>query len=446
MGRVISRLSHNLGLLLFFTMIFSTGANQGIRYLILFGIFCLLTIRAAASEKGLRLQISPEILSFTLFYVTLGLLFVFYGYLAGNPGALVMLQAYVLYPILFALILQFSCNKQFLWNMVNVIVVGAISVSLYGLVIFGVALGILPDYLYFDIGIINTLSTESGSIGIGAETIIPLLFITPFLIALVFLRYLNGEKIVNTALLIVAIILCLVFAVVTGRRSFWAVIAMAPFLTYFFLIFRAHRSGKLLTKLFITISVISFLVLIWQMTRIFVLENFYHDINDRLLSIFNSRFDSSFTHKEMQSIFMLREWSDRPIFGYGHGAVVKNISSSDETPWAYEATYSLLLHNTGVVGFVAYSSGIIWLYIKAIGIIKRSESWSNVMIAILVGLTSFLIANITNPYLGQIDSLWILFYPLAIINTMLLKVDSQLPRHARKIDWSPESVKLRWQA
>lgn len=422
---MLNSIAHFVGLLVFFLMIFSAGANKGIRYAILFGLLCLLSIRSVTIKGRMPLRIAPVLLFFTLFYVILGLSFSIYGYIAGNLGAIAMIQAYVLYPIIFALILHFSSNERFLWNMAPIIVIAGIAASLYGLTYFGTSLGVLPDYLNSDIGVVTTLSTESGSVGMGLQTIIPVLFIIPFLIALIILRYSEGVKIVNIAIVTIALALCLVLAILTGRRSLWIVIAIAPFLTVIFCSFSVNGRRSFRKQIFIIVAVFFFIASSWFVFERFAINELDHDFNDRLLSIFNANSDSSIEHKENQAALMLSEWRENPIFGFGHGAVLQGITSSDEEPWAYEATYHLLLHNTGLIGFMAYSTGIVWLYLQAVKIIKRCDRWSYVMIATLVGLTSLLMANMTNPYLGQIDSLWMLYYPLAIINMVLLKADTK---------------------
>jgi hypothetical protein len=119
-----------------------------------------------------------------------------------------------------------------------------------------------------------------------------------------------------------------------------------------------------------------------------------------------------------QTSMMIEGWMSDPLFGKGHGAVVSGVRSSDETPWAYESTYPLLLHNVGLVGVILYISGIVWIYYNGLLIIKKGGLWGELMKITLVSLTCFLVANSTNPYLGKFDSVWILFMPIAIINML----------------------------
>ena len=60
--------------------------------------------------------------------------------------------------------------------------------------------------------------------------------------------------------------------------------------------------------------------------------------------------------------------------------------------------------------------GILWIYLKGIQILKYNSDLSPYMLPLLVGLSCFLVANATNPYLQKYDYLWVIFLPIAIIN------------------------------
>ena len=117
---------------------------------------------------------------------------------------------------------------------------------------------------------------------------------------------------------------------------------------------------------------------------------------------------------------LLEEWSKYPLFGAGHGAGVSYLRSTKQ-PWAYELCYVALLYQTGLIGFLAYSSGIILMFWKGIGMIRSGQYPGIQILPVLVGTTCFLIGHATNPYLGKFDYMWVIFLPLAFINLWLLK-------------------------
>ena len=110
-----------------------------------------------------------------------------------------------------------------------------------------------------------------------------------------------------------------------------------------------------------------------------------------------------------------------PILGAGHGAPAFGSIRSEERPWLYELYYLALLYQTGLVGFTAYAAGIFWIYWMGVRVIRAGGQLSALMVACLVGMSSFLIANATNPYLAGLDGMWAIFLPLALINFWLLR-------------------------
>lgn len=61
--------------------------------------------------------------------------------------------------------------------------------------------------------------------------------------------------------------------------------------------------------------------------------------------------------------------------------------------------------------------------------IRSSVEYGRLMLPLLVGLTCFLIANATNPYLLKFDYMWVIFLPLAIINRFLIEFN---PRRSKQ--------------
>jgi O-antigen ligase len=146
-----------------------------------------------------------------------------------------------------------------------------------------------------------------------------------------------------------------------------------------------------------------------------------HLMFDYLYEGFNftsSSFENN--HRSDQFYAMTNEWKQSPLFGAGHGASAKSSIRSEEIPWAYELSYVSLLFHTGILGFLCYLAGIIWIFLKGLEIIKSDHWLSTYMSPVLVGTLCFLIANATNPYLEKFDYMWVIFLPVAMINIWLL--------------------------
>jgi len=90
-------------------------------------------------------------------------------------------------------------------------------------------------------------------------------------------------------------------------------------------------------------------------------------------------------------------------------------------PWAYELLYVALLFQTGLLGFTAYTMAVAWIFWMGLKIIRSGDTIGLWMLPTLVGMSCFLIASATNPYIVTFDYMWVIFLPIAFINLWLLK-------------------------
>jgi len=137
--------------------------------------------------------------------------------------------------------------------------------------------------------------------------------------------------------------------------------------------------------------------------------------------------DVSATARSNQLVALMTEWANSPLLGAGHGASAAGSVRSVDQPWAYELSYAALLFHTGLVGFIAYASAVVWLYAEGIRVIRDGGARASYMLAVLVGLTCFLIGDATNPYLEKYDLMWVIFLPVALINHRRLERDGPAP-------------------
>ena len=142
---------------------------------------------------------------------------------------------------------------------------------------------------------------------------------------------------------------------------------------------------------------------------------------DMVASGFRFNSDAVAMSRRDQFFGLVNGWLQQPLFGSGHGAPVRGLIRSPEMPWAYELTYLALLYHTGIVGFVAYSAGLLWTFLKSRQIARTGWPQAPYLVATLVGTASFVLANATNPYLEKYDSIWTLFLPIAFINAWLIE-------------------------
>jgi len=62
---------------------------------------------------------------------------------------------------------------------------------------------------------------------------------------------------------------------------------------------------------------------------------------------------------------------------------------------------------------------VVWIALKGMQISRKDTDFAKLFIPLITALCSFLIINATNPYLAKFDYLWVIFLPVALINTHL---------------------------
>jgi len=135
-------------------------------------------------------------------------------------------------------------------------------------------------------------------------------------------------------------------------------------------------------------------------------------------SIFN--FDSNASNLERMFQFdaLVQGICDNPVFGAGAGAVAA-YSRSDTQPWAYELYYIAVAFQYGLIAFIIYSSGImylLWNQAKCACSKTLDEPSRLFFVCFLSGFISFIISSATNPYLCTFDYMWVIFIPVIMIN------------------------------
>jgi hypothetical protein len=220
-----------------------------------------------------------------------------------------------------------------------------------------------------------------------------------------------------------AAFLGLASVLISGRRALYLLTLASPFLTLLFLSFQPmverHLSRKALIRVTAS-AVLALVILLIPLNAVYGVT--LSGLGDRFSVGFNfspTSEDEGTTERRVQFHALIAGWEENPLLGVGHGSPAFGSIRSQESPWNYELYYVALLYQTGLVGLTAYAAGVIWIYWMGIRVIRSGGYLSALMVACLVGMSSILIANATNPYLARYDAMWAIFLPLAVINFWL---------------------------
>lgn len=267
-------------------------------------------------------------------------------------------------------------------------------------------MGYLPDTLILNIPLGYSINYIPGYIAFFTPSITSLFFLIPYLISII----LSTNKKTKKSYII---LLCLgvIISLIIGRRALIVIILISPIILII-LNSLVNLNYRLIIKF---VALLVLLVFVFSVIIFIILS--IDEVNLRI-EAFGLAGGNSARYK--QFFALLNGWSENPILGSGFG-VNADIIRSKSVPGAYELTYVARLFQTGIVGSTIYILLISFIYYSFIKIMKVNKKYINYFLPVLTGTTAFLIATFTNPYIGSFDGLWILFYPLALINNALLK-------------------------
>ncbi len=402
---------------LFFTVYLPVSQNE-FRGWFLALVMAVVLGRIIRNDGKLRLHKST--FHWILFYLVAGVAFVLLGYFRNTPGALFSSLVFVVWPLAYALMIEAVAQPGRIVHVLRVLIFAMIGIGAATIYFLAWALGWLPDSLYVDPQLVYRVAFFGNSIQMIHLSLSSMIFLIPFTISGLYVYSSKAPGFLPQWIVWPALLLGLFTAFVGGRRALYLVLLTTPLLILFFHSWlpaelRPSTSRRILLTLSLVLALLgtrsylgSATGLTWGGTREFFLTGFQFETDpgaNMRLTQFNA---------------LIQGWKAHPLEGAGLGAGVPDVVRNDERPWEYELQYVLLLYQIGVLGILAYGSGVAWIYYRAMKIAKSGSTLGVHIVPVLVGMTSVLIANATNPYLQTFGHLWTLFLPIAIINSSLM--------------------------
>jgi O-antigen ligase len=391
-------------------------------------LFAILLAAVVLGCLAGRFRLDHRLMRWTLALTAMGLLFVLKGLWAGNVGASAVVTVFIFWPIAFTLWIAGVTRERAFVLLERTIFVATLLIGLYGALYLLTELGMVPD-----IGVVSALSLGFENQSFGATEgytrmaiagINSLPFLLPCVMASCAIES-SGEnrsrfwRAVGSAACAVSWLIMLA----CGRRALFLIVFFTPLLILLFQSFRPEaekREGKNSLVRFSAVFAAAVVILFAGLTMVYDFD--VHLLWDRFavgFDLSSQTPDDDAAPRNQQFHALTRGWLDQPIFGAGLGASVLGSIRSETMPWSYELSYVALLYQTGIVGFLAYTAAVAWIFRRGIQVIGKGGHLAQIMIPLLVGLSGLLIANGTNPYLGCFDEMWTLFLPLAVINYRL---------------------------
>ncbi len=406
----MNKITHNMSITVFSVLILSSIVLPTDFILMKIAVLGLLFLLLPFNN----LLYSKTIFLWTLLFMTIGSLWTLYGGIIGNPGAFRVTTVMIVYPLLF-FIMSAIFDKMNDFKIINTI----LFVSAFLVVIVQISF-LLSSYGIFPSVIANffvlhhpgfaVLDIEPNYIVFTLPNVSSLLFLIPYVTTYILL----SEKLKYRYLFL--LLLMIILILLTGRRTFFLSYGISIFS---FIILSLSLKSYIKTKIMSRIIIFVFIIMLFlSMVVIYYHIDILYYIKE-IVSIFNFSSNNSNIVRKNQFFSLLNGISSFPLFGSGAGASVSDVRSTAQ-PWAYELSYVALIFQYGILGFLVYFSGVLYVIWKMIQIIKDvfiDLEMKKIILSFLVGMISFLVANATNPYLGKFDYMWVIFIPIMLINT-----------------------------
>lgn len=407
--------------LLLFMMLFAPASYKPIK-IVLIGITLLtILVNVIFNNRG-HLNIDRRILGITWFLVVMGLIFMIIGSFNGNPGALTVGTVHVAWPILYIVLIMGITSQRILDGLMKTMVFSTIIIELYILTFILYSKGTLPSFLYFELDLGQSIGFYGGYMEFNIYSLSSLIFLLPFIFTALCIWDKDDQIQIKKIWLWLALGLGFIVLFLSGRRALFLTTAISPIILMFFVRFFPKEKKKIINRKMFKIFGLLFVLIV----GVFVYIQSRFDFDFTIFKqMFISGFDFTNINNEssylryLQFNALIDGWKEHPLFGAGLGAQAGDVVRNEAAPWDYELQYFAYLFHTGLVGFLSYAFGVIWIFIQGLKMSKSSSKVSVYMTPVLVGTFCFLVANATNPYLAKYDYLWVIFLPIGIINYWL---------------------------
>lgn len=356
-----------------------------------------------------------------LSYMFLNLMFILYGVIRGNPGAVEFIPLELIYPLLYLLLGQFFPNrdgnlKQFVrvvfWifffiMIFDTVYLGAIVLNISGItdILSGLDFKMYTGRLG---GLVNFSSGHTQSY----------VFCVPFLVilSLDLDEYIKKQMIPSKRIYYCCLVLATLLSFLTSSRALILCVVVAYLFRIFVLLWKSKKIRENTIWGFMALVLVMIVVVVAKYNTI---EGYVSGLWDDIKLGF-SKVDfidetSSEYLRATQKKILISEWLNHPFIGNGTGAVASGIIRNNEQPWSYELSYYSMIFQKGIIGFIAFWTLVINTLVQII----RNSLKKNVALEIfplIAGYIAFLIANSINPNLEKFSSIWVLYYPLLVLD------------------------------
>lgn len=365
-----------------------------------------------------KLNFNKSVLILFFIYVLAGSFFILRGLYLGTAyqnSLKYIFALYVLFPLIyFVLLAGIPYEETFLTIINKILKIGIIGVSLTMILAF-----FNQKYGYFSFleFIFKTMIVDlrTNVVKINYHGISSMLFLFPYWFMLLIFEKKNFKQLI-TYLLIIALSVIAIF--LSGRRALIMLFLFSGLFTISLkFIFSLNYSLKIKRN---TVFLIVFLFILSAFMLNFInIEKIYNNTLSTIkygLNLDNNTSSEKSDNERIKQIkSFIKKIPEKPVLGYGHGASLGDVVRSEDKPWRYEMSYFNLIFHTGIIGFILYSLGPLWIIFSLLNFSINDDKSRPLSLAFLNGFIIIFLAYFTNPYLNAFDIQWVIYLPVYYI-------------------------------
>lgn len=380
-------------------LMFALPVNVQIIKALLLGLIIVLSF----VSNGLKAHFNKKLAWFFLFWMCFSTLASVLGFLKNNSGAFSFFKVnFIYFLLLFFAIINLKTEKAYLAT-VKAIYFANIFISIYTFYLllyqfgfsFGGSLIVLDDT--------SGVGLHDGYTHITNTNLSMTIFTFPFLIMLY--KPLTKSGVFKKSFLLLNITLTAFAMFLSGRRILWLVLAVS--LPFFFFKSDLKLSKKVSIMCFGLVATITFIVLFGNYLSISI-----SGLSARFLEAFSKTDEygnNNVRLEQMEKLF--QSFLQNPLLGSGGGATINGYSRNAKLPWAFEATYHVILFNSGIIGSLFFFLAIVTIFSA---IFKIHHPFKH---SAFLSFAVALAASATNPYISASFDFWLfLFIPVLFVN------------------------------
>lgn len=348
--------------------------------------------------------------------VAKGIIWTILGFLNGNSGAVKLINVNITWYILYAILISKIREIKDFNLIIYTLIFSGLVVTIIDLYFILMTLKILPELNFLNIFNEDEFyfSMRSGFSYLQTNHLNNLVFIYPLTFTLLISP--NDPKsvfLMKKWFLVTFFLLQMILMFFSGRRILWLILLAGPFFVFILTYLTSRKRHFFLLR-----SVLKYYLFIGSILVVAI--SFWFANLDISLSVLSENFAAAFNSNEEstrfeQSSILLSKFYESPIFGHGAAAEIFGYTRSIENPWSFELSYHDDLFKTGILGFSFFLIFILGIFFLGFKLIKKDDF---IMLGMLAGLLSFLVANGTNPFFSSFDYFWPFFLPLCYIKLM----------------------------